>query len=142
MSIQSTRSYWLAGTIFIFLIIVLLPAIANALSPGQTPPLNFGTPGEAPRSGQSVPLENPLGASNSNLADFLAKLLRALIFVGLPFAALFLLWAGFQFVWARGNTEKLETARRNLLYIVIGIAIFVAASAIATLIDNTIRQLK
>lgn len=111
---------------------------AYALDPRKSGP---GSVLDSP-SGQSVSLENPLGAGNSNLAVFLSKLLQSLTFIGLPFAALFLLWAGFQFVAARGNTEKLETARRNLLYIVIGIAIFVAAAVIAQVIGNTIQQLR
>lgn len=61
--------------------------------------------------------------------------------IGLPVAVVFLVYVGFKFVAAQGNAEKIKEARRNLLNTIIGIAIFLGAWTIATVIANTMAQL-
>ena len=95
-----------------------------------------------PRAGGSnfFSVQNPLG----DVTDFntlLKKLLDAAIIIGIPIAVLFIVWAGFKFVFAMGNAEKLKDARRNFLYTIIGIGIFLGAWLIARVLSETIRQL-
>lgn len=61
--------------------------------------------------------------------------------VGLPIVALFLLIAGFKFVSARGNSSKLEEAKENFKFVIIGAALILGAWVIATLIGNTVTQI-
>ncbi len=93
---------------------------------------NFCPPG-------SACLDNPLKASN--FIDLIKTVLDALFIIALPVAVLAIVYAGFLFVSARGNPEKLGKAKDNLLYVVVGIAVFFGAWVIATIISNTIGTL-
>ena len=61
--------------------------------------------------------------------------------VGLPVVALFMLIAGYKFVSARGNSSKLDEAKQNFVYVVIGATLILGAWVIATLIGNTVTQI-
>lgn len=56
-------------------------------------------------------------------------------------AVLFIVYAGFKFVLARGKPEELKKARDNFLWTIIGIAIFLGAWLLASVIKNTVNQL-
>lgn len=85
-------------------------------------------------------VQNPLGNINSACA-LIKALLGAAVAIGIPIAVLFIVWAGFKFVLARGNSEKLSEARQNMLYTVIGIGIFLGAWLLASVIANTVNAL-
>jgi hypothetical protein len=87
----------------------------------------------------SETLENPL--KFDSICGLIHGILDAVMVIGIPIAILFMVWAGFQFVLAQGNAEKLGSARKNFLNVIIGIAIFVGASLIAQVIVNTVAQL-
>ena len=55
--------------------------------------------------------------------------------------ALAIIYSGFLFVAARGNSEKLTKAKDTLLYTIIGAAILLGAWAIATMISSTVLAL-
>ena len=55
--------------------------------------------------------------------------------------ALAIIYCGFLFVSARGNTEKLTKAKEALLYTVIGAAILLGSWAIAIMISETVLSL-
>lgn len=61
--------------------------------------------------------------------------------IGLPIAALFLVWSGFLFVSARGDEKQLETAKKTFFWTVIGTALIVGAYAIATAVVNFAQKL-
>ena len=81
-------------------------------------------------------LTNPL--SVNNFCDLIKSVLDIILAIGVPIAVLFIVWAGFRFVWARGNSEELKKARLNFMYVIIGIAVFLGAWTLATLIAGTI----
>jgi len=91
-----------------------------------------GTPGAT--------LQNPLRDIN-DIPTLVVKILDVVVRVGGYVAVLALIYAGFMFVKARGNREELETAKRSFFYIVIGIAILLAAKAISLGISATINTL-
>lgn len=84
-------------------------------------------------------LENPLNVSN--VAEFIAKALKALVIVALPIITLFIVISGFMFVLARGNESKLTDAKKNFVYVIIGALLILGAWVIATLIGGTVSQL-
>jgi hypothetical protein len=86
-----------------------------------------------------VGFDNPLKAQT--ICQALKLFLTALLTLAVPVAVLFLVYAGFRFVWARGNPTALKTARTNLLYVVIGIAVFLGAWVLGQVIANTLNQL-
>ncbi len=125
--------------------IMLTPVFAGAQTPidppGRTP---IGPPGTLPIGNQTASqgykiLSDPLGGKS--VCGLVTGLLEAAMIIGIPIAILFIVWAGFKFVLAQGNSTKLEEARKNFLNVVIGIAIFVGASLIGSVIINTVRAL-
>lgn len=84
-------------------------------------------------------LENPL--QFQTIADFIAAALRVMVMVALPVITLFIVYAGAQFVLARGNQEGLKRARENFMYVILGALLILGAWVIATMIGGTVTQL-
>ena len=109
------------------LLIFVIPIIS--LAQGNVPP-------PADRSGKIV---NPIDANT--VTELIQKLLEGVIKIGLPVVALAIIYSGFLFVFARGNTEKLSKAKDTFLYTLIGAAILLGSWAIAQMISNTVLSL-
>ncbi|KKR61052.1 hypothetical protein A2643_02810 [Candidatus Nomurabacteria bacterium RIFCSPHIGHO2_01_FULL_39_220] len=86
-------------------------------------------------------LNNPLSDKTDNIPAFIQTFLEGVLKVGIPIIALAIIYSGFLFVEARGNSEKLGKAKDALLYTLIGAAILLGSWSIATLIDSTVRAL-
>ena len=85
---------------------------------------------------------NPLARSGINTVQgFIEVLLKGVIKIGMPVIALALIYCGFLFVAAVGNSEKIKKARESLVYTLIGAAILLGSWAIAILISETVRGL-
>ncbi|MBI2610782.1 hypothetical protein HYW60_02510 [Candidatus Kaiserbacteria bacterium] len=88
---------------------------------------------------QGVGLKNPLNFDTIPL--FIAGALKALAMIALPIVTLFLVVSGFYFITAQGNQEKLQKAKLNFFYVIIGALLILGAWIIATLIAGTVSQL-
>jgi len=101
----------------------------------------FGAPtgGTGSTFGGPNTLQNPLAVDS--ICELIALLLKAAIAIGIPIAVLFIVYAGFKFIMARGSPGELSEARSNLISTIIGIAIFIGASLIANVIIATLGQL-
>lgn len=91
-------------------------------------------------NGTECSVINPLGSTTS-LCGLLKKLFEAVVAIAIPIAVLFIIWSGFQFVLAQGNPKKLQAARRNFYYTLIGIAVFLGAWLLATIIASTVNAI-
>jgi len=91
--------------------------------------------------GGSGTVTNPLGNGINTFCGLIKAILGAVIEIGIPIAVLFIVFAGFKFVLAMGNPTKLQDARKNLMYTLIGIGIFLGAWLIAVVIANTVNSL-
>lgn len=121
---------------------VLTPALASAQAlGGNVAPSSAGSnvPPSSSGNNSSFTLKDPLGVSN--FCDLVKALLNIVLAIGVPIAVLFLVWSGFRFILARGRPGDLETARRNFYFVIIGIAIFLGAWTLATVISATIQTL-
>ena len=107
---------------------------APVIDQGRAPVTDQGRSG-----GNTATIQNPLKVNS--IAEFISALLKAVIAIGVPIAILFIVLAGFKFIAAQGSPEKLAEARSNFVYVVIGIAIFIGASALAELVMATLRQI-
>jgi hypothetical protein len=85
-------------------------------------------------------LVDPLG--NTSITNIVAKLMKIVIDIGSVVAVLAFIYVGYLFVEARGNTSKLDKAKENLRYTVIGVAILLGASIIANTITTTVTNIK
>lgn len=89
--------------------------------------------------GTGFQIQNPINVDT--ICGLIQKILSILMSVGGPIAALFLAYSGFKFVLARGSPAKLTEAKRNLLYVFIGIFIFMAAWLLGQVIANTLKAI-
>jgi hypothetical protein len=127
----------------LFGLAVLTPSFVFAQSTvGQNfPPSTVGgnVPPSTVGNNAVFTLQDPLGVKN--FCDLIKALLNIVLAIGVPVAVLFLVWSGFRFILARGRPGDLELARRNFYYVIIGIAVFLGAWTLATIISATIQTL-
>jgi len=83
-------------------------------------------------------LTNPI--QFNGITELFAALLNVVVIISVPIVVLFLILAGFHYVTARGNPEKIQDASKALLYGVIGGIIILGSSAILAIIDNTVTE--
>lgn len=81
---------------------------------------------------------NPIKADNFD--DFMGKLLEIVFLIAIPIITIFIIYSGFLFVTAQGNAEKIETAKKNFMWVLIGSAILLGSWLLANAIGETIRQ--
>jgi len=85
-------------------------------------------------------LQNPL--KFDRLDQLVAAVLQIVVMVSLPIISLIIVYSGFLFLTAQGNPKKLEGARDNIMYALIGAILVLGAWALAELLANTIEQLR
>ncbi len=86
-------------------------------------------------------INSPLNRAFSTIPDLIAGFLKALVMVALPIISLFIVYTGFLFVKARGNSKELATAKMNFFYVMIGAVLILGAWLIANLLGSTVSQL-
>ncbi len=85
---------------------------------------------------------NPLGNGLNDIPSFITTIINIVLLVGIPIVTLAIIYSGFLFVQASGNSEKLGTAKKALLYSVVGAALLLGAFVLAEAIKGTVDQLK
>lgn len=83
--------------------------------------------------------ENPLNVTDLN--SFVIGLLNALLKIGIPVMVIFLVYSGLRLVMARGNEKELESAKTNLLWVVVGVLILLSAWTIVKVLKGTFDEL-
>lgn len=129
------KNLFVAVVIFsAFVPAVLWAQITPAPSPQVTPapsPVKF-----------NIKIDNPFKGGD-NLMDFIKTVINEILIpIGGVIAVLVIMYAGFLYVTARGDTGKIKTAHDTLLYGVIGAAILLGAWVISEAIGGTIDQLR
>ncbi len=89
--------------------------------------------------GTGFTIANPLAANS--ICGLMKLILGFVLSVGGPIAAGFLVWAGFKFISARGNPGDIARAKENLVNVLLGILIFMAAWFLGQVIANTIKNI-
>lgn len=85
-------------------------------------------------------LDNPLETNSfTELASAISELA---IEIGIPIAAIFIIYSGLKFVTARGNKDKIVEAKVGLMWALAGTAILLGAWAITTVLKDTIELIK
>lgn len=118
----------------------LIVVFFTLITPVFTLYADSGGPVVNPGSGGKI--INPLAGNGVNsIPDFIQTILTGALKIGIPVIALAIIYSGFLFVFARGNSEKLGKAKEALLYTLIGAAILLGSWAIATMIQVTVTGL-
>jgi hypothetical protein len=74
------------------------------------------------------------GALPQDLEDLLSAIKNALVAAGIIIAAIFIVLGGYNFITAGGAAEKVETARKQVLYALIGVGVILVAEAIVGIV--------
>lgn len=85
-------------------------------------------------------LKNPLKGSNT-FGEVIVNLARAITFIGVPVAGIFIIYSGFLFVTARGSDEQITKAKTTLFYTIIGTVLIIGAWAIASALNDFAQKL-
>jgi len=85
------------------------------------------------------PLSNGT-TDTATISGFVQSILGVVMYIGVPFIGLVLVFAGFKFLFARGNSEKIKGATFNIKWVIIGTAIFLGAWTLSTIVDKTIND--
>lgn len=88
-------------------------------------------------SGGSQSFSNPIALGS--IQELFVAILNVVIVFSIPVVVFFLILAGFHYVTARGNPEKIAQANRSLLFGVIGGVIIVGAVTILGIVSATIE---
>jgi hypothetical protein len=102
---------------------------------GSNPPTGSAQ-NPRPSSGDSAKLTNPL--KSQSIEEFLLKIIDVLLVFALPIIVLYIMYAGYLFVTAQGDSGQVSEARSALLWAVVGGVIILGAKVIVTVIQNTI----
>ena len=85
-------------------------------------------------------IDNPIAAKS--ISELLAAVLDIVVQIGLVVIVFFIIFAGFKYVTAQGNTTKISQAHNALMATLIGSAIILGSYAIAKALENTVDQIK
>lgn len=86
----------------------------------------------------SYTLKNRIGVDS--IEELLLVLLDVFMVIAIPIIVLFIIYAGFMYVTARGNAEQIQQATRALTYAVIGGVLVVGAVALSEILANLVES--
>ena len=80
-----------------------------------------------------INIENPLGPRTTSITDLITSIIGQLTPVAVVIAVFAIIVVGFQFVLAavHGEPGKIKDARKNLMWVLIGVGIIVSAGLLA-----------
>lgn len=82
---------------------------------------------------------NPL--KFGSLSDFLKELLDVIILLSIPIIVLSVVYSGFLFVSAQGSVDKLDKAKKVIIYTLIGASLILGAKVLSVAIQKTVKDL-
>jgi len=89
---------------------------------------------------QAIEFENPLGPSG-DLWTFLDRIVDFLFILALPIATIMFIVGGFFFVTTAGKVERIDIAKKLLIYTFIGLMIIFSAKGILAIIKDIINTI-
>ncbi len=135
------KRYLPGFVIMVFMLSLLIMPVLSFAQEGQGGKLGNSADGQGGNLSNTTTttIVNPIGSSD--LITLIRTVLEGIIKIGMPIIVLAVIYSGFLFVAAQGNSEKLNDAKRSLLYTLIGAAILFGAWALAQLVTDTVKAL-
>lgn len=127
------------ATFFFVLSLSLMPTVSRAQdaqhqqlnnNPEQSQQLNNRT--------KTFTLQNPLKVDS--VGGLVQNFVEIFSYIAILFAVLMLIWVGFQFIMARGNSTRMNELKDWLIKIVIGVAVIIGARIIIQIVINTLSS--
>jgi hypothetical protein len=105
---------------------------AGQMGGGQTGSQNQ----QSPTLGEPIVIFDPV---QKTIPEIFRAILDIIMVFAIPIILFFIVWAGFLYVKASGNPDKISQAHNALLYALIGGLIILGANVILAVITNTIN---
>ncbi|MEQ1499988.1 MAG: TrbC/VirB2 family protein [Parcubacteria group bacterium] len=109
-------------------VLCLLTPIATFAQVTANPPIVINIP-------------NPTNAGSDLMSVLNTLLTRVVMPIATIAVVMYIIWAGFSFLTAQGNTKKIGEAKSRLLWALIGAGILLGAAGISALVQNTVTGL-
>jgi len=87
----------------------------------------------------STILCNPL--KTDSFISLMESVSQLAVQIGIPIAALFIIYSGLKLVMARGNEESIKDAKKGLTWAIIGSGILIGAWTIMKILQSTVESL-
>ena len=113
---------------------LLLLAVHRAAYAQQRPSETVTRP-----SGSNT-ISNPLKQIET-IEGLIEVIINLALKIGIPIAALMIIYSGFLFVTAQGDVKQIDAAKFNFKWTIIGTAILLAAATIVNILQGTINSL-
>ena len=98
---------------------------------------DIGLTGVGPGGGQSA---SDIGLGTANLRTVVVQLVRSVIgFLGI-IAVIVIIWGGFKWMTAGGDSGKVDAAKKLIIQGIVGLVIILLAFAIAEFVISTLIQ--
>ncbi len=92
--------------------------------------------------GGKVTFDNPIKAVKADtLSEFLIQVVNVVVFIASPLIVIFIIYAGFLFVTAGDDEGQRTTARKTLLWALVGAGVIITAVILARIIQDTVLSL-
>jgi hypothetical protein len=93
-------------------------------------------------SSQFTKLPNPLGGAGVNTTgDAIDKLTTIVMIIAVPFVTIMIMYAGFSYITAYGNPEKIKAANKRALWTLVGTLLLFGAATIGNIIIKTVQKI-
>lgn len=119
-------------------------------APSSVPTVPVSTPPDDPDDDPIVPVSPPppspgggVGSLVSplkfnSLVEFFNAVLDVIIIIAVPVIVFFIIWAGFMYVTAGGDTSKIQKATTAFTWVVVGGLLILGAKVLVEIIEGTI----
>ncbi len=97
-------------------------------------------PEEVVRTGLSFCLKSPLAFDS--IEDLVTGILNIFVIIATPIIVMFIIYAGFLYVTARGNAEQVSKATTALTYSIVGAVILLGAVALSAIIGGVVASFR
>ena len=126
---------------------ILLPASTVHAGPCDDAKYREANPTECGGNPNAVGVSNPGGFKLQNpikypsIDAFLLQIVTIVVQYGALLVVFFIVYAGFQFVTAQGNTEKLASAKKTLVWVIVGAFVLLGVYVLKAAICGTLQQI-
>jgi len=135
MKFLKTKKYRILSNIskYSFMLVLALVMI--------TPILFVNADADTVGTNITTSINNPIRSDIDTIPKFINAIVEAVLVIGIPIVVLAIIYTGFLFVKAQGNSEELTKAKKALLYTLIGAALLLGAFVIANAIQATVDDI-
>lgn len=150
MKFFKTKKYSILSTflkysfVVVFGVMLIMPAVFVSAATCADGTIQTVCPDGSIGGGTNITttINNPLGDRITDIPSFIEAIINIVLVVGIPIVVLAIIYTGFLFVSAQGNSEKLTKAKNALMYTLIGGALLLGAFVIANAIGKTVEDIK